>query len=766
MNKTLRFFLIILLVILLVGGAIGTYYILTTDFDPRFEANTGTPKTYVQWWPKVVTPEFYQNKSRNIGGVSFLDYQRATDYPVLKSKFDDLLRNHKPDSVVVLMEWQDVQQLRFTAPNIPVLPGPNANSLDAVVESTFRYAYFDDLIALLRANNIEVILYPVVSPYGGQSAYPFTYYSNVGWFWQRPDWPHGLANPTTDAMRHPPQELNGSDYNWCTHEAGYLRPDCTQRHFALTTDGVQDTLVASGRVPVFESPDMVFNGYDTRLLDGRPIHTPIPSLSSIPHREVTRAFFRNIGSHFRDKGISSYFLYQEPTYALLRENINYCPQNNSIVGDTCDFEVDYSEAERIAYNAWGREFKGFGQNENRPIPFPVDDTYREFREFNLAGFLANLKEGLRETDPEADILLSLTRGGNIQGTGVNESILLSVIRPEAIVIEPPNEATKAFVSENGLSSIINQVRTTSSTPIRKILSYDVQNPVSNDSNRASQLANSGNISFLVPAIRNTCTDPSGFPHWLPPSERARCTSLGQFSFRYQNPVTGDIPGIPTRTPQEPTATPIATATVSPTVTIQPTTSPSPSTDNTPTTSPSVTVTSTPTGPSQPSPTVSTVQQPTGTASPTSTSQPTSTLNPTSTSTPLTTPTSTGQLGVDFSQNANILGVSTRIAGSAPPNSEVRIYLDNQTEFTSINANSQGRWEYTFPNQLTEGSHFVYLSSDGSRLIGPFNFNVVYQLPNSNLNLMNYLVLGISFIVVIVSTLFLVLRRKRFEDNFK
>lgn len=500
-------------------------------FDPRGQANTTIVKPYAKWWPAYLTPWAYEGGQ--MGGLYYMNYNRATQFSRLESEFNSMITTSKPSVLVIMASWNDLQPFKFQNG----LPEGTKKPSD-LVDTVLKLDYFDDLVLLSKRNGINPILYPIVSGYGGYGAYPFSYYSKSSWFWKRPDWPYGLANPATDAMRHPPAAKNGSNYDWCEHEAGYVKLDCTARHFPLTANGKEPTGI--GDWQVFESPDMVFNGYDSGSLlpSTLHIHSPIPSFSSIPYRTITKDLFKRIAAHFKDKGIGGYFLFQEPSYAHLRENMAYTSgfSGNTGAGDSRRYEVDYSEAERIAYNEWGRAFKGF--TTDRPIPYPVDATYNEFRTFNLAGFQVNLKDGLKIGDPNAKILLSIFEAEEIQGLGSNPAISLQVIKPDIVAYEPPFTIRKTLADSTKRNALIQFIKRYSpgTTRFMSLDSNTVANYETYDSLVSADFARNGFTEFWTPVLMNFAKDPSGYAFWGP-NTCAGCT------FRYRVPGTA-APSLP------------------------------------------------------------------------------------------------------------------------------------------------------------------------------------------------------------------------------
>ncbi len=509
-------------------------------------ARAGNLKSYVFWWPLRATPWAYQGKT--LGGAQFQNYVSSRDFAKLKNDFDSMIKLHKPSLVLYMSDWRDWMPMK----NFTVLPESN-NTIEQIAQREISFEYADDIVRIAKANGIEVVMYPIVSGYGGQLAYPFDYYSKTGWFWKRPDWPNGLADPTTDAMRHPTSAQNGSIYDWCEHEAAYVKVDCTAKHFPLTTNGIEET--GLGTWKVFESPDMVYNGYDTVLHNNTlHLHTPIPSLSSQAYRDLTKEVFRKIGAHFRGKGVSAYFLFQEPTYAHLRENVNYCNNNDNGTGagNTCRYEVDYSAAEKNRYNQW-RQSKGMAPVDK--VPYPVDSAYQQFKEFNLADFLANLKAGLKEGDPNAQALLSIFApdNQNIRGMGVNPATLLSTVKPDWVTYEPPQSSMLTTENLSSLQALITKFTTYSTA--KKYVSY-YNGSISVDSVASSKFFSNGFTDYYAPAtVDSPAQDPAGYATWAPNG----CTGC---TFRYK------VPGVPVAnipsTTVTPTATNVPTATAMPT----------------------------------------------------------------------------------------------------------------------------------------------------------------------------------------------------------
>jgi len=368
--------------------------------------------------------------------LSKINYNSVNDFAHLKQDFDSMITKHKPDAILLLMDWAEIQPLKRINDH-PILP-ENSRTLSQVVDD-YSFSYFDDVVRLSKANNIQVILYPSPGAYGGQVAYPFSYYSKTGWFWNRPGW-EGVADPMKDAMRHPTKEQNGSNYNWCEHETGYTKTDCTKRHESLTTDNVEDTGV--GIWSVYEESNMVFNGYDISLhwSPDKPntlpftLHSPIPSMSSVAYRNIIKDQYQKIGQHFKDQGVLAYFIFMETTYAHLREQMTYLHGEtfDTQSGDGRMYEVDYSPAELVAYNIWRT---ARGESTLDKVPYPPNDNYKDFRKYNLAEFLDNLKQGLKQGDQNAKILYSNFEDPNIRGESSDLQTTMEKLKPDIVSIE-------------------------------------------------------------------------------------------------------------------------------------------------------------------------------------------------------------------------------------------------------------------------------------------------------------------------------------------
>ncbi|MBI4130661.1 hypothetical protein HY468_05060, partial [Candidatus Roizmanbacteria bacterium] len=493
---------------------------------PKTSAQTSIARNYIQWWPRTATPWLFGSQAGGqVGYLSFLKYNRTQDFTGLRNSFNEMVKKHKPHLLIVMMEWGDIQPLIFSAPNAAILPR-DPLTLQQVRSDTLVFDYFDDVVKLAQANNMKVMLYPIISAYGSGKLYPFSYASNTGWFWKRRDWSNGLADPTTDAMRHPSVAqvctflarvgvgCDGSGntpgawrgYDWIEHQGGYwptVTTDSTHPNFThsdFTSDGIELPQPGFYNLQVYESPDMVFNAYDVRLSHAtepnanHTIHSPIPSLSSTAYLNVTKDIFQKIGAHFANSNIFGYFIFQEPTYAHLRENVNYCryglgqngenwengytTMHDDLIDDqvfasilnTCIYDVDYSQAELIAYNRW-RALPSSPVSSHAPvsqIPFPPDLDYVVFRGYNLANFLNNLKSGLRTGDQNAKIGLSILGdvlpnfpppgpfdpsvdlrpegffGERYNGMGVSPFVLLSVLQPDIQILEHIDTANVVF----------------------------------------------------------------------------------------------------------------------------------------------------------------------------------------------------------------------------------------------------------------------------------------------------------------------------------
>ena len=503
-------------------------------------------KNYVFWWPLMNSNWAYR---KVLGGVSFMNYSHVGDFETLRLQFKGMIETHKPDLMIVIVDWKDIQPLKEEVPGGGKLP-ENGVGLSEVIDDNLSLEYFDDLVALARTNGVEVIFEPIVSGYGGQVAYPFSYYSKTGWFWKRPDWQNGLANPVTEVMRYPGADQNGASYGWYEHETGYDKVDRNKWHWNLTTDGVENTGLGNWRV--FETPDMVFNGYDIPLhydpanpgVLPLPIHSPVPSFSSEIYRSTTRELFKKMATHFRNKGVAGYFLFQEPSYAHLREQMNYSSgfTGETESGDGHMYEVDYSDAEKIRYNNW-RAAKGVAAVDR--IPYPVDDSYNQFREENLADFINNLKLGVKEGDPAAKVSVSFFNDDDIKGKASNMATLFRTVSPEMLTMEPPLKVAAIFENDTSLNQIASNMK--SYAPgANTFISFYIDPTRTDVDQKAAKAFNLS--SFYVPAVRSS-HDASGYALWSP-------NNCEECQFRYRNPgVFKEIETVAT-----PTSRPVATAT--------------------------------------------------------------------------------------------------------------------------------------------------------------------------------------------------------------
>lgn len=271
------------------------------------------------------------------------------------------------------------------------------------------------------------------------------------------------------------------------------------------------------------------------------IHTPIPSFSSTAFRQATSDYFRKISQHFQNSGVFGYYLYQEPIYAHLRENMNYCSDydGGTGAGNTCRYDVDYSRVEKERYNVW-RAARGLAPVTQ--IPYPPDATYNSFREYNLADFLANLKTGLRNGDASAQSVLSIFLADEIKGMGVNPVTELQTVNPDIIALEPPQTAKTIFENPQQRTNFINTLITNSSS--RKFLSYYIE-AVGNDQTIANAFAAAGFTDYWAPAVKDNSV--GTYAIW----SANNCQTC---VFRYQNPGVPAIDPSPTPTPS-PSSTP-------------------------------------------------------------------------------------------------------------------------------------------------------------------------------------------------------------------
>ena len=457
---------------------------------------------WAYWWPPKATPWIYDNQ---IGGVSFSTYTSQTNFSQLEAEFRRLVEYSKPDYLVVFVDLKIVQPLKQAAEN-------NRN-LSEIRSNEFDFSYYDDLVKMAKANNIKIIFYPELSAYGGQAMYPFSYYSKIGWFWKRPNWEKGYANPTTDAARYPNGSQINSDYNWIEHEGSYEHvAQDGARHFSITSDGVENTGI--GDWQVYESPDMVFNGADTMLHDGTlHVHSPLPSLSSEGYRNFLRQTYEKFAVHYKDDStVWGFYVWQEPTYNHLRENISYSNgfSGNTDAGDSRQYETDYSKVELDRYNNW-RVSKGMATVAN--VPYPPDNTYKQFREWNLADFQKNLADGVKSVAPNMKILMSIFIYEPIVGMANNPTTLMSVVKPDWITIERP-DSIEPYLSGNNWTNFYNSLKN-SNPNLKGVLSHWIgQIDKDNKSREIGDevmvpIFNGGGVSNYDSMIG----DINGYAHW-------------------------------------------------------------------------------------------------------------------------------------------------------------------------------------------------------------------------------------------------------------
>lgn len=470
------------------------------DVLPKISEASGTEKTYIIWQPTSATP-WVHTESKNIrgGGVIFMDYDSARDFDRLEIEFNSMITRHKPDLLTYHQEWRDLQPLKNF--NIPITQN---SSLNEVVSDDLDFKYFDDFMKLANRYDIPVIFTTEYGGYGGPIYYPFTYAADAGWFWKRPDWQYGLADPLTDAMRHPPALKNHSDYNWNEHIAGYNKVQTT-KHYALTTDNVEAGFA------VYEHPELVYNGFDTIIAQtwGR-IHSPIPSRSSMAYRDLVYSTASKIAIHGREVGVYGYGIQPEPTYAHLRENVVYFSgHGGGIVDDSRIYQVDYSPAELNKYNEW---LANKGKGIVTEVPYPPTEDYKTFREYNNIEFLLGIKSAYKEADPGAKVLSSLHLGQYIDGH-FNINIATKLLDPEMTLIGPTYQLSDYFDDESRFQEILSTFQANNPSLV-EFMSFRNTSTSSPDKNIADHF-NSINVVTYFPAVHysSTAEPERGQPQW-------------------------------------------------------------------------------------------------------------------------------------------------------------------------------------------------------------------------------------------------------------
>ena len=553
-NKGFAHPLLLLTIILLLATA-GYFFVykngLLENYIPYFSSdvrNVGADpsvaqiKPYIFWWPKQATPWVYKGV---LGGMKFMNYSRATDKPALTSEFNLMVSKSKPSLLVIKVDAEDMLPLRKLngQPNAPLAEG-NA-TLNQVVDGNLQnFEYYDDLVQLAKNNNIEVAFHLNFSAYGGSSPYPYSYYSKAGWFWKRPDWAGGIANPTTDAMRYAPAARNKSDYNWLEHETGYIvYPGANHRHMAFSSNGQEET--GLGQWQVFESPDMVFSGFDTVLHNGELIiHTPIPSLSSQAYRDFVKNNMQKFATHYKNKDIKFYQIFEEPSYAHLRENVyysnNWTPPNVG-AGPGYYYDVDYSSVELARYNTW-RASRGEGPVGE--IPYRANANYNRFKKHNLADFLREIGTGVKAGDTGAKVLVGDFYDVGYSGAGSDLGSLISIVRPEILTREPPNFLHETFAQPKTLNDYLKQIRSYS-TSIDQYFSF--YNPVPANAKDAEVATIFGTYGFntyytpMILAVIGNANAEARYALW-------RAGGCPGCIFRYDNTNPPNNPTVPSPPP--------------------------------------------------------------------------------------------------------------------------------------------------------------------------------------------------------------------------
>lgn len=434
----------------------------------------GGYKTWTVWWAPLSSPWVYKEETR-MGGYKFMKYSHSADYTQLQQEFNAMLAYHKPHAIVVLYDFKDIYPPRWSQNSSLPSNHPRGNNKinDFVDFNNPDFDYYDDLVELARSNGVEVYFRVNNSVSGGMSPYPFSYYSNVGWYWCRPDWGpnltveqkisqgYCLADPATDAMRHPPAARNGSNYNWIEHIIAYENSTAhpNGRHFALTSNGVEMEHLGQA-MEVYESPDMVFNGLDTDL----GVHTPLASFSSDAYLNFTKKLVSESANHFKDKvNVKGYLLWEEPSYAHLRENMvfttGYSGNRDYEIGEQTDYQVDYSAAELQKYNAWR------GTRNEPPvsqIPFPQNSNYELFKKHNLARFMNELANTIRAGDGNAQVIYPYYYDNNLHLPEIDFNLANSIIRPDGVYLEPESHYSRNFNNSQSWLAFANNAKRTNS----------------------------------------------------------------------------------------------------------------------------------------------------------------------------------------------------------------------------------------------------------------------------------------------------------------
>lgn len=561
LKKKHRMFKMVLLFALLIVALYTLFAIVNNKINPSNSSASETgQETWAIWWYKSATPWALSN----VGGMQFLDYNRTTDKTKLEAEFKSFVDFHKPTYLKIYVDDMAVLIPYIVEKSDAPKPTEN-NTLSVIMPATRDYDYFDDVIELARKNGIKTIIYFAGSPYGGAAVYPYTYYSSVGWFWCRPDWggdlsvaetktqklnKYCIADPRTDAMRYPPAvTIGNSCYNFTDNASG-------KKHATETTDGLEFNGINTWRV--YEDKDMVFSLQDLALEGGqRPIHRPIPSISSQQYRNYLTDLYSETADHFKNNSnVFGYQLFQEPSYAHLREQLAYRSEINNNP-DSCkatNYQVDYSQAELEKFNTWLSNVKKKSKVDK--IPYPVTDDYIEFREWNLINFQKELKQAILSKDSDAKILLSIFIDEDFVGLGTNIDGLLSGIKPDYVTVEHPDyfdvNSYLGFrdgnLFESGYASEKTRISFGSSQYPKGMFDYLKSSLKKNSPNttiffshwwkdtaRDAQILDIG-IDVVVPGFSVTKEGVGHYPHWY-----SNTIAISEYTSRYNSSAVKCIP---------------------------------------------------------------------------------------------------------------------------------------------------------------------------------------------------------------------------------
>ncbi len=338
------------------------------------------PASYIIWWPSFSS----DNTSLAIN-----------------QEMNRLVNTYHPEYLILHLGWYDLQKK-----DNEYVFDLNGNTKGEKEGNIFK------LIAeKARDFNLKLIIFLGLDAYQGIGMYPFSYTSSDSWFWKK-------YNPLTHAMRHPPTcgcncgpTPNPIFYN--KKDFSVLKGNLNSLHLVSTCDNLEIIPYPTPQtIGVNEHPDLVYSAFDT-FFPGNTnpgainftIHTPYPSFSSDAYKTEVKKIWSNFASYVKkyySSLVKGYQIWHEPQYAGFRESMIDDPNIN--VG----YEVDYSPVEFQKYNEWRQTNN---KSVVKGIHNPPDNDYKEFRRFNLANFMKEIKDEIKKVDPNIPVGIQLFIAG-------------------------------------------------------------------------------------------------------------------------------------------------------------------------------------------------------------------------------------------------------------------------------------------------------------------------------------------------------------------